>query len=67
MPLCQSNSYAFETDADGGETKAIIKLPHIEDWTSASGGTSGLYRVLPITSVNGEGAHAPEAWLSHTS
>ncbi|KAH8084963.1 hypothetical protein JL720_7671 [Aureococcus anophagefferens] len=62
-----SNSYAFETDADGGETKAIIKLPHIEDWTSASGGTSGLYRVLPITSVNGEGAHAPEAWLSHTS
>ncbi|KAH8043927.1 hypothetical protein JL722_14950 [Aureococcus anophagefferens] len=29
------------------------------DWTSASGGTSGLYRVLPITSVNGEGAHAP--------
>lgn len=62
-----SNSYAFETDATGAKTEAIIKLPHIEDWSSSSGGSSGLYRVLPITSVNGEGAAAPAAWLSGDS
>mgnify|MGYP001974349882 CR=1 FL=1 len=47
------NSWAFEV-SKSGKINMIAKLPHIESWTGGSDGSSGLYRVEVLSSINGE-------------
>lgn len=55
------HSYAFETNSTGG-LRASVLLPHIASWTATSGGTSGLYRTLPIRGVGGERSTVSAEW-----
>ncbi|KAH8094272.1 hypothetical protein JL720_4266 [Aureococcus anophagefferens] len=56
------HSYAFETNSTGG-LRASVLLPHIASWTDTGGGTSGLYRVLPIDTAGGERKTVDSEWM----
>ena len=57
-----THSYAFETDVNAN-LKSIALLPHIESWeTGSSGGSSGMYRILPIITISGEKSSPPSGW-----
>lgn len=62
-----NQSYAFETDATGQVIKSTALLPHVSSWSANNGATSGLYRVLPLKAINGEGALDPKRWHASES